>query len=199
MSVEEWLLFHANPTIEALSQPLIKKTFSRIQYCGCRCVTDAICYHLTAEKAIDFAASLKRLGFRATDLFVLFFLRCFEFKNCTQFLDAFRFIPTSDFIWKLPYWLNPCDDDEIVWYDTDEEKDIVIRLVDQCPAIETNKPLPAFIRDFLENRKASAIGAIHTMHAMKRMVGKDVARMIGRVVWAGRKYYSPTCERLNKK
>lgn len=92
------------------------------------------------------------------------------------------------------------DDDDFEW--NDHFKDLIICLVDRYPSIEPHPDddddeLPMFIREFLAVRASAASGAISTMHALRKMVGKDAARMIGRVVWSERKNYH--LSRPNKK
>ena len=95
------------------------------------------------------------------------------------------------------------DDDGDEW--NDHFKDLIICLVDRYPSVEPrpnddddeDDELPTFIREFLAVRAFAASGAFSTMHALKKMVGKDAARMIGRVVWSERKNYN--LSRPNKK
>ncbi len=103
-------------------------------------------------------------------------------------------------IWEALIWFHTDyegDEEDEMWYPYDhffegDAKQFIISLVDRCRLVYPKSPdmlLPDFVCDFLDDRRAAASCAIHTMHAMKKMVGKDVARMIGRVVWEGRKYY----------
>ncbi len=154
MSVEEWLSFHANPTIESLDASLIGLKFEPIHGCGCNSVKDVLLNHHHT-------------------------ISTYEYN-----------------IW----FLLGGDDDVYEW--NDHFKDLMICLVDRYPSVEPlpdgdDDELPMFIREFLAVRASAASGAISTLHALRKMVGKDAARIIGRVVWSERKNYH--LNRPNKK
>jgi hypothetical protein len=192
MSQEEWLAFHANPTIDKLTQAFVKQTFPRLS-CGCISATDVLFLHpIPIEKALEIVTRLRQLGFRTTHYNMLCLMVAYDYEHFTRFLDIFRFTPTNEFVWEIPIWLHADDEEVTEWYYTDEEESLIIAVVDRCPTIGPNhrgKPLPDFIVEYLRNRRAARSGAIHAMHAMKKKMGKDVAKMIARVVWSERKYY----------
>jgi hypothetical protein len=180
MSDEEWLAFHANPTIEGLTAELTKRTYIQTFTC-CVDVFDVMNKHFVGDK-IRFVKRIRELGYNS-----LYGLQRIGFyvtqPNCIEMLAAFDIAPN------IVVLETACRH----FWRFDGSKNI-LQLIDRgYPRPEYNK-LPQSAVDFVISRDYARCGAIAVIGALsyrlRREQGwKDISQIIGRVVWSTRRFY----------
>lgn len=105
----------------------------------------------------------------------------YERKDCVELLDAL-----DSSLSRNAYLFNAID----LYNSGRPVGHFVFRLLDRGWLRDSISPrTPLFVKTFYLSREWAKLGAIYTTHALQKKHGKDVARMIARVVWSTRKYY----------
>lgn len=176
MSAKEWLDFHANPTVEALTPAICTVDFGYVCDC-CSKVSQVFKKHFVGN-AVQFVKRVKELGGRLSSD-IEFDQKFYERKDCVEFLDALD--PGLRHSRHLFNVVEHYNNGQSVGH-------VVFRLLDRHQDRFLDSPM-LFVKTFYLSREWAKLGAIYILYALQKKYGKDVARMIARVVWSTRKYY----------
>ena len=129
---------------------------------------------------------LLELGVVFTTDYARYCVYFLHLDNCIELMDLIGIKQCGDMLYRA-------SEKHLNGFLSDES---FIKVIDRCYPTNDIR-LPLFARTFLITKEWAQLGAIHTIHALKKMIGKDAARIIARVIWAERKNYH--LSRPNKK